>query len=185
MKDKKLWSSLTRAEKRMAICKDALKQIALKKFIPKSDTYFQVKELNRSWGNDFVLQGKTIASNGQLNEVMKKTTCTVCAKGALFAADILERNHMTIIDGANVTNSSIASRLGGIFTGFQLDLIEVAFEKAIIRDTSGRLYVGTCGTEKSPIAKRAIAFGRKYGNATERLVAILKNIIKNKGEFKP
>lgn len=35
------------------------------------------------------------------------------------------------------------------------------------------------------IGDKAVKFGRKYKTPKNRLIAIMKNIIKNKGEFKP
>ncbi len=87
-------------------------------------------------------------------------------------------SHVNFENGT--TESSIKTRLKGIFSALQLDMIEAAFEKAVIVNGNA------LGAYNQPTLKaiKCIEFGKQYPKQDERLVAILKNIIKH-GSFKP
>jgi len=73
----------------------------------------------------------------------------------------------------------IQKKLTPYFPEEQLEMIESAFEtKAMIHYNSG-----TDNNEDSLMP--AIMFGEKYRTDRGRMIAITKNIIKNKGVFKP
>lgn len=69
------------------------------------------------------------------------------------------------------------SKLSNIFTQKQIDLIEQAFEIGEVFSGSGN----THGDQE----KTAVEFGKRYKNPRDRLIAIMKNIIKNDGVFTP
>ena len=64
--------------------------------------------------------------------------------------------------------------LSKIFPTGQLRLIELAFEEG-----SGAFY-SDCDTDDA-----AVKFGRKFRSKKGRLLAIMENIVANKGTFKP
>ena len=175
MKKSKPFSKLSNSQKRVEIAKDVLIQLKNKRFKVRQNIYVQLPNywdiINRDrQANECVLDGTT--------------TCQVCAKGALFMSHVMKTNHATIRQVQNIGNSMVRERLD-IFSTAQLDLIECAFEKRVVHDDSDTLKVYTDGKQfPTPLAKTAIRFGKKY-KKKERLIAIIKNIIKNKGTFKP
>jgi len=117
--------------------------------------------------------------------VMKKH-CEVCALGAcLLSVVALENKFQFTAEGdLFVTNKSVYDRLRSVFTPRQLTLIEDAFET---RTTNGlaREYAYDNSYVEVEGQHEAQLFGMKYPTDKLRLRAIMKNIIKNGGEFIP
>lgn len=190
-KDKmKPFSRLTKAEKRVAIAHDALRQIRRGFIRPKVGRYVSLKTIT-----ELPLLS---LDHCELKELLNNDTknCQACAKGTLLITEVMERNKFTTGEYGihGIASQEIECRLSGIFSAGQLDTIECAFEKFPINDTEGILFkeyiVKLHGwnhvmRKKNDLAKAAILFGKRYAKADERLIAILKNIIKNKGTFIP
>ena len=147
---------LTQAQRRVAVAKDALKQVESEKLIAKAGTYCQ-----------FISEVPEIASesSAKFQKFLKGkgSECQACARGALFISTVRKEN--AFIPDANfldiyksVGRSDFDPRLERLFSKAQLDDIETAFESP---DTP------------------------EYYEADDhdRLVLILKNIIKNRGTF--
>lgn len=113
---------------------------------------------------------------------MLKEGCTVCALGAaliskakLFDAVPLRSLILNHLQGAqcvyemHVTRILAIKMLESVFSDNTLNDIESAFEK--FPNVQGRNTYG------------AACFGCKYADDTERLVAIMENVIANNGEF--
>ncbi|HEX6168261.1 MAG TPA: hypothetical protein VFZ33_01115, partial [Chitinophagaceae bacterium] len=82
---------LTKAQKRMLVLKDALKQIKLKILRPAQEGVCKIPTF--SWGEE---QG-----NGQAQKLLKslrrkKKPCTVCARGSLLLATVSRFNDFTL-----------------------------------------------------------------------------------------
>jgi hypothetical protein len=170
----KTFSKMTKAEKRVAIAKDVLIQIKKGISIPTTDNYFgglSGKICNLTYEKE------------ELQNILPESKCEVCAKGALFIADILRRDNFQIDRNTNIYGGTIHKRLTDIFTRNQLDLIETAFEKNVIEDENKYLVINY--VERTEVAKAAIRFGRRYTTEKNRLIGIMNNIIKNKGIFIP
>lgn len=170
---KKPFSKMTKAEKRMAIAEDALKWLSLGKIGAISGNYFDSPEVNTE------LEKLTGRKTLDLQEILEKegTTCEVCAKGALFAADVLRRDNFRMgINNIYIGSLTIEQKLADIFDPLQLHLIEAAYEGVVVY-----------GENEMPeiLIKKSRAFYGKYSTSEARMIAIMKNIIKNKGEFKP
>lgn len=167
------------------LAKDVLRLLKAKKFIPESMVYMTIPiELVNKFGGQ------------SLQDVMKKKRykpCTVCALGSLFLAHIDKFNEADIPttsrtnyrfgDQHDITFNNqeyMISRLSPFFTKRQLLLIEHAFEgrKVNIRPTE---YIAD-----SPDAINAAEyFHKQYKTPKKRLEAIMRNIIKNDGKFRP
>jgi hypothetical protein len=122
-------------------------------------------------------------------ELKKRKQCRVCADGALFLSAVTLYNAFKVDFGlteplylteppysAGVDNETLLDFLRTKIGAKQVEYIETAFEQ-------GDGYHDT--DYNDPTSKAAGDFGRRYSSSTNRLRAILKNIIKNKGEFKP
>lgn len=187
----KPFKELTLKGQKMRIVRDAIAQINTKLFKPKNGVYL---DFDNSYGYKDSL--KTLFLNRQ--------ECTCCAKGAIFSACVLNVNKVYGKDDFS-DNEFQKNKLKKWFEEKELNLIECAFELCVVglENTSATL-VKTRVTESRnlgnmeycktwlednkeyllPETIKAIKFGRKYKNSTNRLLAILNNILKN-GEFKP
>lgn len=188
----KPFSKLSKTEQRVAIAKDALKWLRSPNIKAKTGTYVEIiKGLEKLQIGD------------QLDEKLPEIKCAVCAKGALFIAHVdmfdncmIKGEPKSLWSGARKPyrfefsdEETISERLSKHFSQLQLDMIEAAFEKKIVEDHTGNLksdkFDHNYDNIPTEVGKACIKFGRKYRSDKNRLEAILKNIIKNKGEFKP
>ncbi len=174
---KEKFNELTDSEKQIAVAKDVLYRINIKQLLPK-------KSLFCGFNNGVIIDGE------QLSTVLKRPNlqCTVCAKGGLFLSYIGIVNDYKLKDSrihnGEANTSKEMDLLSDVFSKKQLTLIETSFE--------GRLYPWNESlTEKEE--NKCLAFYGKYKDTAHEgkldntvvLIAICKNIIKNKGEFKP
>jgi len=158
---KALKKKLTKSQMRVAVAKDALKQIELEKYKACSGVYV-----------DYELEDRIHESepNSQVQDIIKKYTkpCEVCARGALLLSSIRKFNDVTV----SKYKKKWESKSKQIFSKQTLSLAEIAFEEWTKLNLTS-------------IEISANLFGRKYDNDEDRLKAILENIVANKGEFKP
>lgn len=181
---KREFSDLSVKEQRRRIVLDAIKQINTRKVKVKAGHYMSIIKGNLSEGEiDTHNFGEGLNLQTLLKE-KKKPVCQVCAQGSLFAACVLNVNKVK-------TNENIQGhffqekKLRKWFSYLELCMIETAFEGVVIRDNmdtlggEGSRYVGA-----SKLGKKCITYGRKYSTPKKRLLAILKNILRN-GKFKP
>jgi hypothetical protein len=162
------FDAMSDAEKRVQIAKDALAALKLK-FLVSGSTFgtFREPKTNKP----------VVPDAGQdLKEYFLANThliCNVCAKSTLFMSKVLRKNNYNYhFDGpGDEPNREVCNYLSE-FSQDQLDLIECAYELDTFSWTN-------CDRDLAEIAVYAY-FGY---NQDERLVLILKNIIRNKGEF--
>lgn len=180
------FNKLTKQEQKIKIVKDAIKQIKIGLFKPKKGTYIRFPDYFL-WDGD------------NLQELMQRgKKCQVCAKGALFASCVLNVNKVYGRD--NFANEEFEKKkLRKWFSAAELDTIECAFEKHVLQDSArvlntkyecnidiwdgGITRYDSIGT-LSPLAEKAIAFGKRYSKTPDRMLAILRNIARH-GSFKP
>lgn len=180
VKINKTFLAASPAEKRVMIARDALKQLKLGKIIAKRGKF--VEGLFR--------MGDKNPENMELQKVLPDINCKVCGLGSLFVSQV------RFIDNCKLTDTDIEygylemeDRLKQTkyFSKEQKVLIEVAFEGGggYYQDDD---YADEYNVNKYLSKKKinsAIKFYNTYDGAEERLIAILKNIIKNGGEFVP
>jgi hypothetical protein len=166
------FEDLSPAEKRVVIAQDVIKQIRLKNITP--------------------VRGLTLAYiEGNYSDYnYNKNGCRACAVGSLFVAQMLKEQHDNVNDvlseysrNENITAVTIRSQIiRKYFSSIQERLIESAFE------VHSYLREGQDGYNE-PVSHNlmdaAVEFGEQYEDATDRLVAIMENIIENKGCFVP
>ncbi len=109
-------------------------------------------------------------------------TCQVCAIGAIFYAKVaITNNHsLSEIDGYD-SRAALSRVLLDVFTERQMTIIEAAFES---RDYGSRMEMNDVS---HGVINKALEFRKenKLGSQHKTLIAIMKNIIKNNGTFKP
>jgi len=182
-KNKAFWR-LSKSEKRVAIAKDIIKQISKGKIKPKEGLYIHIKNKKKINNEDI-----------PLDSVFSNNTCQACALGSCFISlvnlgDNLRLSDIEGSESAFYRSWSIEALqddynwrkyLRRAFTPRQLSLIESAFEKRGITDEKDTLTFWNV----NDVTSKAKEFGRTYKKDNERLIGICKNIIANKGTFKP
>lgn len=163
---------MTPAEKRVAIAKDALAQLKTKVIQPTPGTYGNYRDSS----GERVTQGDL----GKSLCVPEPPTCEVCALGALTVGLALEGQSLQVEGG--MLMGSVFSYLREFFDLKDLVLMETAFEGSLIsfswvphaeRDDDFRAK-----------AEAARSWAWKYiDEPRKRLELILRNIIRNKGQY--
>jgi len=121
-------------------------------------------------------------SKAAARRLQKNKTCRVCALGACFLSVIkLDNKFLGSWRDLIRAGEEISDRLGDFFDMDQLKLIENAFELGRGWFTSD----GSVNRLEGLDVTRAVQFGERYDKDENRLKAIMKNIIKNGGTFKP
>lgn len=157
-------AKMTAAQKRVAIARDVIKQLKIK-LTSACHLYF--------WGEiDDIIGGANPLSD--VRELIKKSNvkenlCEVCAKGALVIAHILRFNGVNVSDFRRAEN-----RIGNespipYFSDRQFNLIEALYEgNGVDDDSSWRKFY-----------RRIDCLFDE-----ERIIAIMKEIIRRKGDMK-
>lgn len=172
------------AQKRIAVAKDVLRQLKLKFYTARKGNYFELGLLHES------IEKAPKELQEALKTVKKKgAVCEVCALGGCFASMVNLGNSFTTkkafggnsIDefDTNIDDSVFRGFIRKVFSKKQIVLIECAFEKASFPASFENI------SEHTDEIEQAISFGERHKGDEERMVAIMENIIKNKGEFKP
>jgi hypothetical protein len=118
-----------------------------------------------------------------LDEVQEK--CEVCALGACLLSkarlyDNIDMRKFVAMSPAGF--QEIRDMLNDIFDPKSMDLIETAFEKARF-DYS--YYAFLRGSDEYRELDEAIRFGQQFNCPKRRVTAVMLNIIKNNGFFRP
>lgn len=166
---KKYFDRLKPATRRMKIAKDVLATLALpkrKRFKPTSGDYC-----------DFNSPPQVIRQRKQLQALLPQVEkdCTACAMGALFLSHVRLVNNFSLAYGQNsVSPRTISATLADYFPEEQLRTIEAAFEDHII---------GNVGNKFNKVASYCLKWKALIPNDEPRLKAIMRNIVKHKGDF--
>lgn len=171
-------TKLTEAQKRVAIAKDVIAQVKAGKYQPKTGLYVEMPRLKKA------------DVGGDWQDVVKRTkTCEACALGCALLSEVrlfnnfpITEDHKEIEDEAGYSyladSARWRDRLRAIFGAKQMSMIETAFECAECVDPRDDRDIF------DPELDRAgnFCFNMDEG---DRLLAIMWNIVRNKGTFKP
>lgn len=203
---KRRWTRATDDKRRVMVAKDVLEQIAARKFEPVQRAFLIVD--NR----DFYKMERQDSIQGCLLD--KATDCKGCAIGGAMMSMIRFNNHVFAheldyfqddtysldytkkedLDDCGIDGRNLSKELHALFRDSQLELIELAFEwgQGTYHNSSLSYYnsftleeITQMKVRRSGAMWKAYLFGRKYDNPRERLIAIMENIIANKGTFIP
>ncbi len=163
------FKSLTPAEKRVAIAKDVIQQVLARRYKLQNMTYVDTDDESQ------IINKEILTSK-------KPPICTVCAKGALVCSTVRLFNKFS--GDSDDLFSQVEPVLRRNFGRSNGDMIEVAFEKWTLWEYGNeKSRQGACLSESQ--ANKARSFGCKHRSMRKRVIAIMKNIIANNGEFKP
>jgi len=183
MRRNKLFKNATAAEKRVLIAQDVITQIKLKRYVPMEGTWVD-PDIGFPSDPDMPEAHPFADDTASIRELFlteKIQSCDCCALGAMFMSCTLYNNQTTVKDFDRETwnfekhlkDRNFANGLARFFSLDQLKLIEAAFE-----DNCGAFPVK--GAEQ---AIKASKWSDKYPNDDDRLIAIMRNIVKNDGTF--
>jgi hypothetical protein len=156
------FNKMTKMQKRVAIAEDVIASVRAFKFRAEPGTYFAMQN------ND------AITSDPQAIMQHEETVCNVCAIGAIFASKVKIGNKCTLNIDQKLGDRSIIPNIKSIFSEKELRIIEAAFER---------------NAQDSIVPDDIEEKARKWHDKNhpmdddKRLIAIMKNIIKNKGTF--
>lgn len=182
------FQAFTAAQKRVAIAKDVLDQIEAKTITPKKGTYVALKGVRGKGFYELPVQ-----------ENFDKVKCTTCALGGLLTCMVKFTNDATMKDLDNPgmdydsgTENNLWKRLAKFFGKKQLFLIEHVFENWTygMWDTYAKGQMAELGFKASDKDRQLVnkvnaTWGLYPKTAKDRMIAIMENIIRNNGTFKP
>jgi hypothetical protein len=170
----KAFKKMPKARKRVQIAKDVIEALKAEKLIASAGSYIRAGNVNG-------LRSITSVEDGSNKESLQEALfeipqCSVCAKGAILACVIMRRNQMKVDDLPNSNDDwrgfLLEPLLGGIFEADQLHLMETEFESAD--------YEHLLGGDWLPSGRFSWISDPK-----NRMIAMMENIIANKGTFIP
>ena len=177
---KKEFNQLSAPEKRILIAKDVIKQIELKRYLAKSGSYIELPYT----GKYRTLYNTNLDIKQNFEEI---DNCEVCAMGACILSLTKIKNKLNFSDiGGTVTSlnkEKVKSLFNKTFTPRQLLMIETAFEKGTTGDKLGREFYNHRLTLDEIF--KCLNYAKKYSSSKSLLIAIMQNIIDNKGMFIP
>jgi len=179
----------TAAEKRIMIAKDVIAALEQKTIRSQNGVWCESEDplFDRETMISYY-DGNDTINNTEISATIKNVKCNVCALGALFVCGVrrfnkitfgdLEGIHGSLYDRSGETASGSFDQdhldyfLKSYFSKSQLALIEIAFEKG-----KGGYHANS--------TKELLAMNMFKGNSKNRMIGIMKNIIKNKGQLVP
>ncbi len=159
------FNALSPKAKRKAIARDVLEQLKAKAYLATPGTYFR---LDDALSTDESL-GLGVSSSELQEKLNGGERCSVCAVGAAFASRSRLGNRVSYDKG-------IHDSLLGAFSKQQIDMLESAFEQTAM--------ITYYSVDHDDI-DRAVRFGCRFRNDTNRMRAIFQNVLDNDGEFVP
>ena len=172
-KNNEAFKALTKPQKRVVIAKDCLARIDIGQINPNGG--FLIRNID-----------DVIAYGGSLQGVLNNPTdlvCQACAKGGLFLSLVgrVNKYESNNLVGVNSINNPEHQKLLTIFTPRQLAYIELAFEGSKFLHGYRGNDIDFTNVEYQKARVFCLSFN---SDNTKRMIAICKNIIKNKGTFK-
>lgn len=162
----------SKADARVQIAKDVLKQLKLGRLTAEQGTYAQSEDpiVDTEVVGECYYRTAVIPPDAQLKKLIKAKQCRVCGLGAAFIVAVDRFNDLKL-QGCHVESdgrlsldaSPTKEYLARFFSERQIDLIEAAFEGY----------------------QDIYYYVNNFEDPNERLTAIMKNIVKNEGTFRP
>lgn len=153
--------------KAVAVARDVIAQLRLKR-------------ITASTGDYLIIDGVAYDNpNQSFQETFRRNKgikCEVCAIGAAYIGYINKFNNVTHDEVLNAGSETMIHTLSGIFQEYQLRLMEAAFE--------GRWILESNWYKDERVNRSILLFYKKYKHQSQRLRAIMLNVIRNNGEFR-
>lgn len=177
----------TKVERRIAIIKDAIAQLKARRYRAVSGSYIVLPKFITD-----VASKDPLASAQKLFSKLSSTRfCEVCAKGSLFISLVNRENELPACEIPR-NDHAITTRLteGGLFSSKNIALVEIFYESWNVNryaDHKTGSIVQFSKREAKLLNSKVEALDRKYivNSREAKLLYILRNMLKNKGVFKP
>ena len=164
------FKNATNEERRVMVAKDVIKRIQSRQYRPKTKSFVRIDADNISSMQELILDG---------------FKCEVCALGALACSAASFWNSASAYDVSRIGEQikrrmRAAAKLNKIFSNEELRAIETAFERG-----KGYFYANAPSYEQQARVQSSpeAAWGKKIRGDSDRLLAMMRNIVKNKGKF--
>lgn len=193
---KEKFESLTQAQQAVLLAKDVIEQVKANKYKAKQNYYIKLPKsfLTKYSGEEH--------EDKELQAVLPEIkTCEVCARGALFLSHVKIMDNFSLGElnpsyknGDTDVDADLTAERVTAFSPFQQSLIELAFEgnevynefvRAFDIDADSDMQYEAIEYAKKSLEDACLRFYKKYRNSNNRLIAIMENVVKNKGVFKP
>ncbi len=163
-------------KRRVAVAKDVLKQLRSKKYIAQTGTYLELEDtiVYDENSNSIDLFDEAMREEKDLQEILPKVTCIVCAKGAILASKVNLFNKFQLNYDVDFDQRA-GETTEEVFGMRQATLIEAAFEGWSTFDADIN--------EEEGLKCRALK--ERYPEPLNRMRVIMNNIVRNKGVFRP
>ena len=162
-----------KADARVEIAKDVIETLDAQRMVATPLEYFKLGTHTEGALESFEATALSVRRKG-------KTKCRVCALGATVVCAVGLYDEAPELEEdwgyKHVSNSTMRDVLSRWFSRQQLDLIECAFEMCSGFDL---------GKSSNASRETAETFGEGFSHPRARLVAIMQNIVDNKGLFRP
>ncbi len=161
------WSKMPVWKRKVAVAKDVINQIQLKKFKVQKNHYLLL--------DDDIDVDPSEDPQKAMKCALDSKKCTVCARGAMMLTKVAKYNNFEFDEFYNLNcDHATTDALGDCFTEHELQLIETFFERLSFID------------EGDAFNLYGVDY-RKWGpnNPEDRLICIMQNIIDHKGQFVP
>jgi len=167
------------AQQRVAIAEDVIALIKAETFLAKgANAYEELSDIIEGEPDDDI---QTVL-NDNIEGISR---CRVCAIGAVMVSKIRLGNDCTFEQMGENNDENMLSNLKGIFSNKQLRLMEAAFESIDSNLNEDCHQDNNIWGNLKPRYQRAIEFNKEGVDGNTLLTAIMNNVIKNKGTFKP
>lgn len=158
--------SMTKEQARIAIAEDVIAAL-------------RIGHIEATNGKFIELHGVIGDERDSLKDVLQcQDACEVCALGGMFVAAVERFNKIKATGSTLYDLDEISPFLRQFFTKDQIKLIEMAFEQ-------GNGAFRTSSLAMQELEARAIKFGNRFDCSEKRMIAIMKNTIRNNGTFVP
>ena len=169
-KDNAKFNKMSKTQKRITIAEDVIASLKLGKYEATPGNYFGISSDNNE--EDTIKDPQALLIHEGVN-------CDVCAIGAIFASKVRKGNkcNIDLAYSDNTHDTALIANLKGIFNEEELRIIETAFEGEVQNN---------CALNEIAERKAEAWHNKNHPyDANKRLTAIMKNIIKNNGNFIP
>ena len=181
------FNSLSVEEQRLVLAQDVIAQIKAEKYQACSGAYAIIKQTDENSEGIYSLD---------LQSNLDKVTCEVCALGGMFISHIKYNNNYTVEEADGVGIATINKILSKYFDLNQLILMEVAFEQwkpIYMLDEDLDIIESGVGHDESlenlnlsaEELQKAYDFTKDIDDSNDILLAIMENVVSNKGVFIP
>ncbi len=192
-------------DRRVAIAKDVIAQLEIKRYVPNQGRWCSAySSIDHMHG----VHHPKFEENTELQPVLNESVCEVCALGAVFASAVGLYNNWKVTPATSRGRfhyNDIEIVLENYFDPIQLMAMEIAFEVGdggsewrvddtddydVVRDDTMQDAADAVGYEiddetVETLFDRSMIMGSVFPDITERMIAIMRNVIQHNGEFKP